>query len=118
MNPGPDTGYDFQCPFHNITTTSTYFGPVVVDINYANCGIAAEREQDLECFHLVTPASGPVWQVATTGVDTVNQRVGCVASSLSFVGVGLVPEPGPGLMLGAGVALLSWLQRLRRRRER
>jgi hypothetical protein len=79
----PPSGFSLGEPptYYDVTTTASYSGPIEVCINYS--GISFVNESNLRLFHL----EDSYWVDVTTSLDTVNDIICGVVSSLSLFAI-------------------------------
>jgi hypothetical protein len=82
VEPTPSDFYVMEGTFTEITTTANYSGPITVGLRYDESQVA--NEESLRLFHW----NGSEWEDITTSVDTTNDIVYGVVSSLSLFFLG------------------------------
>jgi chitodextrinase len=100
----PDNFRLLQGGYYNISTTSTYNGPITVTLTYDDSRMQApNQESRLRMFHW----ENGNWVDCTVSLDTVNNVITGRVTSLSPFGIG---EPGPGgTVTGANRNILTVL---------
>lgn len=87
--PEPTEGFEFEGTYYDVNTTATYSDNITVTITYDDTGMTLEEEELLRLYHW----NGFVWEdVTVLPVDTDNNEITGIATSLSWFSVGIPPE--------------------------
>jgi hypothetical protein len=92
----PPSQYRFLGNYYELTTTSTYTGPVTVQFTYNDADVKG-KESNLKLFHW----DGMAWQNITVSIDTVNNIITGLSPTLSPFAIG-EPLNSPPTVEGGG----------------
>jgi len=84
---GTSTGFRFLGQYYDITTTASYAGPITVSLTYNDAAVPSGKENKLKIMHW----DGVRWVDCTVSLDTVNNVITGVVSSLSPFAVAAAP---------------------------
>jgi hypothetical protein len=79
----PPSQYRFLGTYYELTTTTTYTGPVTVKFTYNDADVKG-KESNLKLFHW----DGTTWQNITVSVDTVKNEITGLSPTLSPFAIG------------------------------
>jgi hypothetical protein len=85
----PTSGFSFLGKYYDITTQATYSDNIIITITYDDTGMTLEEEGALRLYHW----NGSAWEdVTVLPVDTTNNLISGVVTSLSWFVVGTPPQ--------------------------
>ncbi|OGO16523.1 MAG: hypothetical protein A2Z02_07485 [Chloroflexi bacterium RBG_16_48_7] len=86
--PAPTSGFAFLDKYYDIDTEAVFSGNITVTLNYDDTGMTLEDEEALRLFHW----NGSAWvDVTLLPVDTENNQITGVVTSLSWFSIGTPP---------------------------